>query len=378
VTATVGIVGGGQLARMSVQAAIPLGIQVAVLCDDPSAPAVVAGARFVRGRPDRLEDLVRLAEQVDVVTLDHEQVPAALLGELAALGHRVAPGALAARLGQDKAEARRVLAPEGLPVAPWTCTDDRAELAAFSEQHGWPLVVKLPTGGYDGRGVWRCRSMAELQARLDELQRPVLVEPLLDFRHELAVVVVRSAAGDVVAYPPFETVQRDGRCHEVLHPAPVPARRLVEARHLAVRAAEAVDLVGAMAVELFATERGLLLNELAVRPHNSAHLTIEACATSQFENHLRAVVGLPLGATDAVVGAACMVNVVGPPDGSDPFDGLAAALAIAGAHVHRYAKDPRPGRKVGHVTATAPTLEVARTVASRAAAALHQPVEVRA
>ena len=369
-TTTVGIIGGGQLARMTHQAAIALGVQVVALDEDPGAPAVVAGAAHLSGRPDRLDDLLALAARSDVVTVDHERTPAALLAALVERGHRVAPGPGAARLGQDKAAARTVLGARGVPVAPWALVGDPGAIARFGDGHGWPLVLKAPTGGYDGRGVWVADDLAAASAALARADGPLLVEPRLPFGHELAVVVVRSWSGEVHAYPPVETVQRDGQCHEVLLPAGVPVAVATQARQLAVRIAEAAELVGVMAVELFVVDDELLLNELAVRPHNSAHLTIEACATSQFENHLRAVLDLPLGATDPIVPAACMRNVLGAPDGSDPFVGLHRALAVPGVHVHRYGKDPRPRRKVGHVTATGADLAEARALAARAADAL--------
>ena len=370
---TVGIIGGGQLARMTHQAAIGLGIDVIVLCPQPDAPAVRSGATHCSGRPDHLPDLIRLAEQVDVVTVDHEQTPAALLDQLAALGHRVAPGATAALLGQNKAKARAVLASHGVPMAPWIRTNDLDAAKAFGDQHGWPLVLKRPTGGYDGRGVWIASDLpnaSRVLKQADDSDGEFLIEPLIPFRHELSVLVVRSETGAVVAYPPVETVQRDGQCAEVFVPATVPDLRHAEARHLAVMIAEAVDLVGIMAVELFETSAGLLFNELAVRPHNSGHLTIEACATSQFENHLRAVLGMPLGATNLVVPAAVMVNIVGPADGTDPFRRIDSALAVPGARLHRYAKTARANRKLGHITATGPSVTQARLTANRALAAL--------
>ena len=380
-TPTVGIVGGGQLARMTHQAAISLGVRTVVLCPEPDAPAVVAGALHVSGHPESFEALVTLAEQVDVVTVEHEHTPLAHLERLAHLGHRVAPGAQAAGLGQDKVEARRVLSQAGIATAPWILSSDGGAIADFGAVHGWPLVLKAPTGGYDGRGVWILEP-DEVAAVVGDGTRPFLVEPHLPFTHELSVLVVRtlssrSGAAEVVAYPPFETVQRDGQCVEVHTPATVPPQVAAQARTLAVMIAELVELVGTMAVELFVVPDGaapgghrLLLNELAVRPHNSGHLTIEACATSQFENHLRAVLGWPLGATDLRVGAASMCNIVGHLDGSDPFDHLPRALVIPGASVHHYCKSARPGRKLGHVTATAPGLEEAKSVARRAVGAL--------
>lgn len=379
VTATVGVIGGGQLARMTQQAAISLGVRLVVLAEDASAPAIAAGADLVAGRPDVLADLEGLAARCDVVTVDHEQAPADLLAQLAQQGHRVAPGADAARLGQDKVAARAALGAAGIAVAPWTVTAEPDALARVADEHGWPLVLKAPRGGYDGRGVWVVHGpRAASQVLSITGGSPLLVEPHLPFSHELAIMVVRSWSGEVVAYPPLETVQDDGQCREVLFPASVRPEVATRARQLAVRIAETVGLVGSMAVELFVVDDRLLLNELAVRPHNSAHLTIEACATSQFENHLRAVLDLPLGATDAIVPAACMVNVVGLPDGSDPFRQLDRALAVPGASVHRYGKGARPGRKVGHVTATGADLSAARETATRAGRALGQLPSVAA
>jgi len=305
-----------------------------------------------------------------VVTLEHELTPPEHLERLVRDGHRVAPGPLAASLGRDKAKARAVLGPRGIPTAPHVLASDPAELQAFGDAVGWPLVVKRPSGGYDGRGVWELDGPEHAHAAFDGVDGPLLAEARIAFTHELAVMVVRGRDGETVVYPPFETVQVDGQCHEVFTPASVSGAEDQEARTLAVAIAHHVDLVGVMAVELFVAPDGLLLNELAVRPHNSGHLTIDACTTSQFENHLRAVLGLPLGATGLEAPGVAMVNVVGPVDGGDPFDDLAPALAVPGAHVHRYQKAARPGRKIGHVTATGPTVDDARSTAARAASAL--------
>ncbi len=368
--ATVGMIGGGQLARMTHQAAIDLGIDLLVMCPDPDEPAVQAGARHIAGSPNRLGDLLALAEHCDVVTVDHEQTPPRLLEALIERGHRVAPGPHAAALGRDKAVARAQLEPLGVPTAPWTIVDSVAGVESFAARHGWPLYLKRPSGGYDGRGVWLVVDLDDASAALEAADSDLLAEPAINFTHELSVIVVRSPSGETVAYPPVETVQRDGRCDEVFVPAEVSEQHRRDARRLAVTIAKAIDLHGAMAVELFATADGLLLNELAVRTHNSGHLTIEACATSQFENHLRAILDLPLGATHLSVPAAAMVNLVGRPDGTDPLDDLGPALAVPGARIHHYRKASRPGRKIGHVTATAPDVATARATARTAADAL--------
>lgn len=374
---TVGIVGGGQLAQMLHQAAISLDVATVVLAPGADAPAVRAGARHLIGRHDRMDDLLALARCCDVVTLDHEHVPTELLAELAASGHAVAPGPAVAAVGRDKALAREHL-DHLVPVAPWRRVGAAgpdgavAEVASFAGDHGWPVVLKATTGGYDGRGVTVVRSPGEARRALAAMApAPLLVEAHVRCAHELAVLVVRSGRGEVATYPAVETVQRDGCCQEVLVPAPVDPELAARAERLARTVADQVGLVGVMAVELFATQHGeLLLNELATRPHNSGHLTIEACATSQFENHLRAVLGLPLGSPELRVPAAAMANVVAGPDGRDPFERLAEALSVPGASVHRYGKAPRPGRKLGHITAVGPTPEAALAIATGARRAL--------
>ena len=369
----VGMVGGGQLARMTAQAAASLGITLTVLDPDPSPPAARAGARVVVGEPDRLDDLVALAEQVDVVTFDHERVPLGHVRALEALGHRVAPGSATAELAFDKAASRRRLREHGFPLPRWTEARTVADVVAFGDAAGWPVVVKAASGGYDGRGVTVVDDVTSADAAVARLGPHLVVEALVPFDAELSVLVARNAVGKVVGYPPVATVQRDAMCAEVLSPAPVPASVRRAASSLAERLACTFDLVGVMAVELFLVGSDLLVNELATRPHNTGHHTIEAAETSQFEQHLRAVLGWPLGSTRSRARAAVTVNVVGRA-GDDPRRHLPDALALAGAHVHLYGKEPRPGRKLGHVTALGATAAEARAVAHRAAAALGSPV----
>lgn len=369
----VGMVGGGQLARMTAQAAVPLGVTVTVLDPDPSPPAARAGARVVVGRADRLEDLLALARVSDVVTFDHERVPLVLLRELAARGHRVAPGPSTAELAFDKAASRRRLRAHGYPVPRFSPGSTVADVVAFGDEVGWPVVVKAARGGYDGRGVAIVEDLRSVEEAVRLLGDQLVVEELVPFDGELAVMVARNVAGEVACYPPVATIQRGAMCAEVVSPAPVPASVRRAACELAESLATEFDLVGVMAVELFLVGSELVINELATRPHNTAHHTIEGAETSQFEQHLRAVLGWPLGATRTRAQAAAMVNVVGAVDGSDPRRHLAEALALRGAHVHLYGKDPRPGRKLGHVTALGATAGQAREVANRAAALLGSP-----
>ncbi len=252
-----------------------------------------------------------------------------------------------------------------------------ADVVAFGDEAGWPVVVKAASGGYDGRGVAIVDDIRSVEDAVQSLGGGLVLEELVPFDAELAVMVARNAAGEVACYPPVATIQRDAMCAEVVSPAPVPAWVRRAASELAESLATEFGLVGVMAVELFLVGSDLVINELATRPHNTAHHTIEAAETSQFEQHLRAVLGWPLGATRARARAAAMVNVVGAADGSDPRRHLARALGFPGAHVHLYGKDPQPGRKLGHVTALGATGGQAREVANRAAALLGSPIRRR-
>ena len=366
----VAMVGAGQLARMTHRAAIDLGIELSVLASSPEDAAVRAGARAVMGQCDDPATLRELAAGADVLTFDHEQVPPELLEELDAEGLPLQPGAAAKRLAQDKLHARRELEARGFPVPPFALAVDPGEIAAFADEHGWPLVAKAPRGGYDGRGVTVVGSQTEAVELLGESPDGLLLEPLLPIERELAVLVARSSAGESRAYPVAETVQRDAMCREILVPAPIDAGLADEARELALAITDIPGASGVIALELFVVDGALVVNELALRPHNSGHFTIEGAETSQFEQHLRGVLGWPLGETGLTAPAVAMVNVVGPSDGSDPRERLPRALAEPGVHVHLYDKSPAPGRKLGHVTVRSADLAGAREAAQRAASIL--------
>ena len=364
------MVGAGQLARMTQQAAIALGIRLTVLAEREDEPAVLAGACFELGAPSDLDAIRNLSRSSDVITFDHEGVPPELLTQLEAEGLEFAPPAAAKLLAQDKAEARRRIAELGFPVPPNALASTVDEVATFAAEHGWPVIAKAPRGGYDGRGVWTVGSESEASEILDQVEGGLLLEPELDLLREIAVVAARSAGGEVAVYPVIETVQRDAMCRELIVPAPIEPVLAEEARKMGVEIAEAIGATGLVAVELFHTPDGLIVNELALRPHNSGHFSIEGAETSQFEQHLRAVLDWPLGRTDLTAPAVVTVNVVGPVDGSDPRDRLPDALAVDGAHVHIYDKGARPGRKLGHVTARGETVEKARETALAAVAIL--------
>jgi 5-(carboxyamino)imidazole ribonucleotide synthase len=360
----VGMVGGGQLARMTHQAAIALGQSLRVLAVSPDDGAALVAADVRIGRHDDGAALREFARGCDAVTFDHEHVPGALIRALADEGVTVWPSAEALQYAQNKHLMRQRLGELGFPVPRWTADD----LVPFAEEVGWPVVLKTATGGYDGRGVFVVSTVEELRSTVDE--RDWIAEERVPLRRELAAVVARSPFGQVAAYPVVETVQRDGICVEVLAPAPnLDEEEAVAAQKIALDIAIALDVVGVLAVELFDTPGGLLVNELAMRPHNSAHWTIEGARTSQFEQHLRAVLDYPLGDPSPTAPAVVMANVLGGAPGGMRFDERLHHLfaEVPEAKVHLYGKQSRPGRKIGHVTVLGDDLDVCRSRAAEAA-----------
>lgn len=366
-----GIVGGGQLARMTHQAAIALGLTVRVLADTAEdSAAQVSGAVSV-GDYRSIEDLRAFAAQCDVVSFDHEHVPGDALRALVAEGVTVRPGPHALVYTQDKQVMRERLSALGVRVPAWRTVSSAADLHAFGTEHGWPVVAKARSGGYDGRGVW----IVESPTAADELVREtearkisLYVEERVAIVRELAAVLARRPGGESVAWPVVETVQRNGICVEVVAPAPGLSPELASAATaMATRIADALDVVGVLAVELFETADGLVVNELAMRPHNSGHWSIDGAVTSQFEQHARAVLDLPLGDPSPVAPYTVMVNLLGAETVvSPPADRLAAALADPRARVHLYGKGERPGRKLGHVNVTGSDLADTRAAAWQA------------
>ena len=393
------MVGGGQLARMTHQAAIALGQSLSVLSvsDDDCAALVTPDVQI--GQHTDLAALRRFGADCDVITFDHEHVPTEHIRTLAAEGHAVHPGADALQYAQDKSLMRERLAESGIPVPPFEVVpgpgaaspavhgaDVAIRIAAFGRTHGFPVVVKTARGGYDGRGVVVVPDLEEAASAAAQLADSgvLVLEAFVPMRRELAAVIARSPFGQAAAWPVVETVQQQGICVEVIAPAPgLDDDTAAAATRLALRIAADLDVVGVLAVELFQTDRGpgapdgLLVNELAMRPHNSAHWTMDGAVTSQFEQHLRAVLDYPLGRTDAIAPFTVMGNVLGGsssgpgPAGSAPVESAAESAPVESARdqpvmgldervhhlaarfpdvkVHLYGKAFRPGRKLGHV-----------------------------
>ncbi|GGN27797.1 N5-carboxyaminoimidazole ribonucleotide synthase [Actinoplanes campanulatus] len=369
------MVGGGQLARMTHQAAISLGQSLRVLSEKPDDSAALVAADVPIGTHTDLAALREFAKGCDAVTFDHEHVPTEHIEALESEGVKIFPGSKALVFAQDKGLMRERLAELGAPVPRWARIATASDVETFAGG-SWPVVAKATRGGYDGRGVWMVGS-PEAAADLVSTGIPLIVEEKVALKRELAALVARSPFGQVAAYPVVETVQRDGICVEVIAPAPgLSDERALEAQQLAIDLANALGVVGLLAVELFETDAGIVVNELAMRPHNSGHWTIEGARTSQFEQHLRAVLDYPMGSTALAAPVVVMANVLGGEPGGISIDERLHHLFATdpGARVHLYGKQVRPGRKIGHVTVLGDDLTEVRARAARAAKWLQEGV----
>ena len=338
---TVGVIGAGQLARMSVAPAAALGVNLMLLANNSDDSAAQITNHVVGDYRD-LETVRAFAKKCDVITFEHELIPLSIIKSLEADGVVVRPSSAAFEFSQDKAAMRQKL--QGFPSPKFQI------ITAIDQVDKFPVIAKAISGGYDGRGVWKVNSANELGELLQQMPK-LLVEELIEFDYEIAVMVARSPHGQATTWAPTQTVQKDGICVMTISPAPQLTASLSEkAQRLALDIASEVGVVGVMAVEMFVKGENLFVNELAMRPHNSGHWTIEGSHTSQFEQHLRAVLDLPLGDPSMTAPMAVMGNVLGgnKTDMYRPYLHLMARTPAL--HFHQYKKDVRPGRKIGHVT----------------------------
>jgi 5-(carboxyamino)imidazole ribonucleotide synthase len=370
----VGIVGGGQLARMMYEASIGLGIRVALLAEGPDVSAAQVVHDVTVGDYTDPETLRTFASRCDVVTFDHEHVPTGLLRDLEAAGIAVRPGPDALVHAQDKVVMRDRLSAAGIPCPAYRVVADAAALRAFGDEIGWPVIAKTSRGGYDGKGVWLIGSAEQADepfAALGGLMAgaEILAEEYVDFARELSALVVRAPSGQAVAYPVSESVQRNGICVETTTPAPgLTEEQAVAAEALALQVAGELGVIGVLAVELMERRDGsVVVNELAMRPHNTGHWSIDGAHTSQFENHLRAVLDLPLGDPGTREEWTVMANVLGGTEPDLPSTLLHCFARDRRLRVQLYGKEVRPGRKVGHVTAYGDDLVEVRRRARHAA-----------
>ncbi|ASN19442.1 5-(carboxyamino)imidazole ribonucleotide synthase [Arthrobacter sp. YN] len=368
----IGVVGGGQLARMMAPPATALGFELRVLAEGEDVSAVAAVATAPIGDYKDLNALLEFSKGLDVLTFDHEHVPSEHLQALLDAGVNVQPGPDALVNAQDKLVMRAAIDRLGLPNPEWSAVNSVEELVAFGERIGWPVVLKTPRGGYDGKGVRIVHSAEDAVDTADWFQAmsPLLAEAKVDFSRELSALVARTPSGESRAWPVVHTIQVDGVCDEVIAPAQnIPVEVAAAAEEAALRIANELGVTGVMAAELFETPgvgAGFLINELAMRPHNTGHWTQDGSITSQFEQHLRAVLDLPLGATDALAPVVVMKNFLGG-ENQDLFKAFPMALAYEpAAKVHSYGKSVRPGRKIGHVNLVGSSVSDVDSVRQRA------------
>ncbi|MGR6901640.1 5-(carboxyamino)imidazole ribonucleotide synthase [Glutamicibacter sp. BSL13] len=366
----IGVIGGGQLARMMAPEALNLGFELHVLAEAED----VSAARSVPDAPvgdyKDLDTLRHFAKGLDVVTFDHEHVPNEHLSTLISEGVNIQPRPEALIHAQDKLVMRQAIEQLGLPNPRWAKVENVAELIAFGDEIGWPIVLKTPRGGYDGKGV---RILDDAQAARDAADwfanGALLAEDKVNFSRELSALVARTPSGQAKAWPVVHTIQVDGVCDEVIAPAQDIDPAVAEAAAAAaLRIAEQFGVTGVMAAELFETPgsgAGFVINELAMRPHNTGHWTMNGSVTSQFEQHLRAVLDLPLGETREL-GLTVMKNYLGG-ENQDLYSAFSAALGAAPeVKVHAYGKSVRPGRKIGHVNVVANTGQTVDELRQRA------------
>jgi 5-(carboxyamino)imidazole ribonucleotide synthase len=372
--ASVGVIGGGQLARMMTPPAINLGLELKVLAEAEGSSAALATTQV--GDYTHLDVVREFAQTVDVITFDHEHVPLPVLEALESEGVKVNPPSKALAFAQNKLKMRKRLGALGLPMPAWAEIQDADALQTFIDTHGGVAILKTPIGGYDGKGVRVVRSADDAIDWLSNLAQyggSLLAEEKVDFVRELAQLSARRPSGEFKAWPLVQTIQENGVCSIVISPAPDASADTLEATaEIARKVAEGLEVTGVMAVELFEARDGrLLINELAMRPHNSGHFSIEGSVTSQFEQHIRAVSDLPLGSTEPTAAHAVMVNLLGVDDQNNFVQAYDKALAAhPTAKVHTYGKGARAGRKMGHVTVVSDDLEFALAEAKGAAAVL--------
>lgn len=372
----VGVIGGGQLARMMTVPAINLGLDLHVLAEAEGSSAALATTMV--GDYTKVELVREFAKTVDVITFDHEHVPLGVLETLEAEGVSVQPPSKALAFAQNKLRMRQRLGALGLPMPAWAEIQTAEALEAFIAENGGVAILKTPIGGYDGKGVRVVRTAADASdwlANIADFGGSLLAEEKVDFVRELAQLSARRPSGELKTWPLVQTIQENGVCSIVLAPAPdVSAETLQRTAEIAAAVAEGIGVTGVLAVEMFEARDGrILINELAMRPHNSGHFSIEGSVTSQFEQHLRAVLDLPLGSTAARAGHSVMVNLLGVDDSNNFVQAYDKALAAhPEAKIHTYGKGARAGRKMGHITVVSNDAAHALAEAKGAAAVLLQ------
>lgn len=371
----VGIIGGGQLAKMLALSGLSLGMDLSILERKTDGVALNLAKYPLIGDWNNVNDLLRLAQHADVLTLEHEFVDAPSLAQLENAGHRLLPSSESVALVQDKLLQKQTLQKAGLPLPDFQAIASIQDLHTVAKKFGLPIVLKKRRNGYDGKGNFTIKHSHEIETAWAQLEgdlNALYVENFCPFDAELAIIITTGQQGETAIYPLVESVQKNHICHIVRAPATLSDTITAQAIDIAKTAISTVGAVGSFAVEMFLTNNEIMINELAPRVHNSGHYTIEACRCSQFENHLRAILGLPLGSTEMLQPSAVMVNLLGQHTSDGKIIGLENALKIEQVAVHIYGKSTTTkGRKMGHITALGNTIAEAEKTAQKAVDCVH-------
>lgn len=370
----IGILGGGQLGRMLTQAALPLGYTITVVDPTPNCPAAKAGAQQILGKLDDRDCITELAKKTQVISWEIEHISADILEELFYQGYNIQPSPLTLKIIQNKFTQKQMLSKAGLPVADFiSLTPQKSNVAKkthlmeVARKLGGEIILKTKTGGYDGRGnlVYR-DNLSKIDDVLGKDWHNIYAERVIPFNKELSVVAARDIKGNISLYPIAETVHKKNICHTAVTPANINPKVAGQAQEVAYETLKQLEGAGVFAIEMFATDDTVIINEIAPRVHNSGHHTIEANVTSQFEQHIRAVTGMPLGSTALRAQAACMINILGKRTQPLSIKGIDKILALPDTHLHLYGKASRKGRKIGHITVLADSVSKAVKIANRA------------
>lgn len=368
----IGIVGGGQLGRMLTVSAKQLGFEVTVVDPNHNSPAQQVGAKQILASLTDEKAIRELAQSTDILTFEIEHINTDILTKLADKGTVVHPSPKTLTLIKDKFAQKEFLRKNNISTSDFMAIRSDKDISKAAEVFGYPFMLKTRQGGYDGRGNALVKSKNDIKKAREKLGNvPLYAEKFVPFVKELAVMVARSTRGDIKTFPVVETIHKNNILHFTLAPAPIKKPSYQRAEKLARDTMKHLNGAGVFGIEMFLTKGGkILVNEIAPRIHNSGHYTIDACATSQFEQHIRAITGLPLGNPDMIVPAAVMINILGDSEGKAEPRGLEEALAIPGVYIHLYGKDPRPERKIGHITVLADNLKTAKRNAEKAREAI--------
>jgi 5-(carboxyamino)imidazole ribonucleotide synthase len=368
----IGIIGGGQLGKMMIEEAKKLSFHITILDPTPDCPAHSISDKHIVADFDDKDAIRQLAEECDVVTYEFEHIDAQVLTELENSGYKIYPTAKSLSIIQNKYTQKELLKRDGLPVPDFVKIDSVEDMYKAGDEFGYPYMLKACTGGYDGKGNALVKDKSYVTDAYELLgggRIELMAERLVDFCMETSVLACRGLNGDIAVYPVGDNRHINSILHETIVPADITPEATAKAMDVAKRVMEVFDGIGMFCVEMFITkDMQILVNEVAPRPHNSGHYTIEGCITSQFANHIRAITGLPLGDT-SLIRPTVMVNLLGEngKEGNTKVNGLYRALSLKGVHVHIYGKSTtKPRRKMGHITATAETVEQALTIAEQA------------